>query len=43
MAQSCTYNYNAARGIDDYIKPLCGNNDYIRWNTKEFPKLLQRK
>ena len=43
IAQSGTYTYNAALVIDDYLKPLCSDNDYIIRNTQEFPKLLQQQ
>ena len=43
IAQSGTYTYNAAQVIDDYLKSLCSDNNYIIRNTQEFPKLLQQQ
>ena len=43
IALSCTYTYNPAQVIADYLKPLCSDNDYIIKNTQEFPKLLQQQ
>ena len=42
IAQSGTYTYNAAQVSADYLKLLC-DNDYIKRNTQEFPKLLQQQ
>ena len=43
IALSCTYTYNPAQVIADYLKPLCSDNEYIIKNTQEFPKLLQQQ
>ena len=43
IPQSGTYTYYAGQVIADYLKPLCGDNDYIIRNTQESPKLLQQQ
>ena len=43
ITQPGTYTYNTDQVIDDYLKHLCNENDYIILKTQEFPKLLQQQ
>ena len=43
IAQFRTYTYNAAQVIANYLKPLCGNKEYIIQNTQEFAKITREQ